>query len=131
VKITMRESVACDVTAMFVFARTTSLALTVFFIATVILASTFLLLTFRSGSLRKTDLLRRALELSNWTNWTIYIPIVGGVVCIFIGILELAWKPCVTGLVAIAVGGIRLWSKRKMRRALRDRIGSDNSHDIC
>jgi len=110
---------------------TTSLALTVFFIAILILVSTFALLAFRRGSLRKMDLLGRAVELSTWTNWTIYIPLLGGVVCFFIGILELAWRPCVLGLVAITIGSIRLWTKGKMRQALSDRSGKDDSNDIA
>lgn len=105
-------------------------ALTVFFIAILILAGIFALLAFRRGSLRRTDLLGGAAEVLNWTNWTIYIPLLGGVVCFFIGILELAWMPCVIGLVAVGIGSIRLWAKGRMRQALRDRIGKDDRSDI-
>lgn len=112
--------VALNVAAMFVIARVANLALTVVLVA--ILFFVNILISFvlrRSSSCRKYSS-SRALVMLHSASWTDYIPLLGGAVCVFIGLIELTWKPCIIGGVAIAIGILRLWSKEHVRKALRD-----------
>lgn len=47
--------------------------------------------------------------------WAHFIPVLGGMICVLVGILELSWKPCLVGLVAIAVGFWRIWARGLVR----------------
>jgi len=113
--------VAFDVAAMCVIARVGNFSLTV--VLVVILFFTNILISFvlRRSSSNKTYSSSRVLAMLHSASWTDYIPLLGGTVCVFIGLIELTWKPWVIGAVAIAIGALRLWSKEQVRKALRDR----------
>jgi len=92
-------------------------------LAFIIAAMFFIVLgiTVRRTSSPKSNSSARLLRLLQWASWQNYIPIFGGVVCFFIGMFELTWKPFVIGAVAIAIGVLRVWSRARVRRALQGR----------
>jgi hypothetical protein len=61
------------------------------------------------------------IDLLHWGSWTTYIPVIGGTICLLIGVLEFSWKPCVIGAAAIAFGVLRVWANTRLRQELRDK----------
>jgi hypothetical protein len=106
--------VAFDIAAMCVIARIGSLALTMVLVMSLLMANILLAFAFRRSPSPRVDPSGRIATLPHWVNWTDYIPLLGGTVCVFIGVLELTWEPCLIGGVAIAVGLLRVWSKGRV-----------------
>lgn len=113
--------IAFDILAMCVIARTRSFALAIVFVMSLLLVNILLSFVFRRSLYPGTDSSNRIVTMLQWASWTAYIPVLGGTVCVLIGVFELAWKPCVIGAVAIVVGLWRVWSNGRVRRALQDR----------
>lgn len=113
--------VAFNVAALFVIAQAASIYLTLFLTASLVLADILILFAFRRGPSGNPNSSNGALVILDWTSWTVYIPVVGGVICILIGVMRLAWRPCVIGLVAITVGVWRIWANGRVRRPHQDR----------
>ena len=107
---------AFDVVAVYAITRVSSLAWAVALTMVVVLANVYIAIVVSPSSSRRT--LSRVLQ---WASWTDYIPVLGGAVCICIAVVEFTWKPLVLGLVALGIGGLRIWSKGRVRQALRDR----------
>jgi len=113
--------IAFDIATMWVIARTASFALTMILVASLILVNILLAFVFRRIPSLRADSSGRIAAFLNWASWTDYIPLLGGTVCVLIGVFELSWKPCVIGAVVIAIGLWRIWSTGRVRMALRDR----------
>ena len=113
--------VAFNVTAVFVIAQGVSIYLTLFLAASLVLADILILLALRRGASGKPNSSNEALVVLDWTSWTVYIPVVGGGICILIGVMRLAWRPCVIGLVAITLGAWRVWAYARVRRPHQNR----------
>src|SRR5271157_3498533 len=96
--------IAFDIAAMCVIARTTSFALTMLLVVCLLVANILLASVFRRSPSPRTGSSGRIVTLLHLARWTDYIPVLGGVVCVFIGMFELTWKPCVIGAIAIAAG---------------------------
>lgn len=114
--------IALDIAAMCVIVRATSFALTVALVTTLLLTNILLAMALRRiPSLRADSSSGRLISLLQSARWSEYIPVLGGMICVFIGLFEFSWKPCLIGAVAIAVGVWRIWARRHVRQALRDR----------
>ena len=113
--------IAFNIVAMCVIARAASFALTMLLVMCLLLANILLAYVFRRIPSLRTGSSDRIAILMHWANWTDYIPVLGGTACVFIGLFELTWKPCVIGAVAIAIGLLRILSKGRVQKALRDR----------
>jgi hypothetical protein len=111
--------IVLNVAMMFVIARAVNVYLIWSLVASLVLANIFILFAFRRRFSGKTVSPSWAPVMPGWLGWTVYIPVVGGSVCILIGVIELAWKPCVIGFVAIAVGGWRIWANDQVRRSFK------------
>jgi hypothetical protein len=57
----------------------------------------------------------RLFALVRGASWTDQIPVLGGFVCIAIGVVELSWKPLVLGAVLLAFTLLRIWVKGRVR----------------
>jgi len=115
----VRGLVVLNVAVVFLIARAANIYLIWSLVAGLVLANILVLLSLRQKLSRGKFLPSWVPAAPGWLGWTAYIPLVGGSVCILIGLLELAWKPCVIGLVAIAIGGLRLWANDQMRRSFK------------
>jgi len=113
--------VAFNVAAMCAIARFANFAITVVLVVTLLFANILISLVLRRSSSGRTYSSSRALDILHSASWTNYIPLLGGAACLFIGLIELTWKPCVIGAVAIVIGVLRLWSKAQVRRVIQDR----------
>jgi hypothetical protein len=112
---------AFDIAAMFVIARTASSALTMFLVMSLLVVNFLLAFVFTRSPSHQNKFIGHITTLLRWASWTDYIPVVGGMVCVIIGMFEIAWKPCVIGGVAISVGLWRIWSTGRVRQALQSR----------
>jgi hypothetical protein len=104
--------VAFNVAAMCAIARVANFASTVVLVVILFFANILISFVFRRSLSGRTNASSRALVMLHSASLTDYIPLLGGAVCVFIGLIELTWKPCVIGVVAIAIGVLRLWSKK-------------------
>ena len=112
---------AFNIAAIYNIARTKNFSLSMVLIASLLLTNIiFAYVFFRIPSL-KSNLSGCIVTSQHWLSWTDYIPVFGGIICVFIGVFELTWKPCVIGAVTIAIGIWRIWAKGRARQELRDR----------
>lgn len=113
---------AFDVAAMWVIARTNGFVLSVALVMTLILANIILVIMFRRILPARVDSSTgQILILLQTASWIEFIPILGGAICVFIGICEFDWKPLVIGTVALAGGVLRIWAKARLRQEYRER----------
>ena len=110
--------VAFNIAAIFEITRTASFFLTVIFILSLILADILLVYVFRSFPIFAVEAPGGIATSLRWNDWTCYIPVLGGIVCLTIGVFELAWKLCLLGSIAIAIGIWRLWCHRQFRQTV-------------
>lgn len=114
--------IAFDIATMCVIARTGSFKLTMALVMILLLTNILLAMVFRRTPSPRTGSSMGDITSSfHWTSWSDYIPVLGGITCISIGIFELSWKPCVVGIIAIGIGFWRIWAKGRVRQALHDR----------
>jgi hypothetical protein len=113
--------IAFDIAAMCVIARTKGFPLTMILVVSLFVTNILLAFVFRLYPSPRTDSLGRIVTLLRWARWIDYIPLLGGTVCILIGMFEFMWKPCVIGAVAIATGLWRIWARGRVQEALRNR----------
>jgi nitrate/nitrite transporter NarK len=115
--------IAFNIAAMFVIVQATSFALTMALVMILLLTNILLAMVLRRIPLPRTDSFGgRTISMLHWASWTHYIPVLGGLICVFIGLFEFSWKPCVIGTVAIVIGVCRIWAHRRVRQTLRDRL---------
>jgi hypothetical protein len=57
----------------------------------------------------------RLYALVRGASWTDQIPVLGGLVCIAIGVVELSWKPLVLGAVLLAFTLLRISVNGRVR----------------
>jgi len=101
-----------NVSALYAITHVASFALIRALVLVLLIANILFAFMFRRRKSRENDSNDRVLVMLHWSNWTHYIPLLGGIVCVLIGVVEGTWKPCVIGAVAIAVGVFRIWSRR-------------------
>lgn len=120
-KVRILGLIAFDIAAMLVIARAESFSLTIALVLSLLVANILLAFVFRRWPPSRAESSGRISTLVHWARWTDYIPILGGGICIMVGVIEFAWKLCVIGAVGFAVGLWRIWSNRRVRQALRNR----------
>lgn len=114
--------IAFDVAATCVIFRTTSFKLAMALVVILLLTNIFLAMMFRRIPPRRVSVSTgHIISLLHWTRWSDYIPLLGGVICVFIGIFEPSWKPCVVGVIAIGIGFWRIWARGRVQHAVHDR----------
>lgn len=112
--------IVLDIAAMWVIARATSLVLTVALVMILLLTNIVLAMVLRRfPSLRTDSSGGRIISLLQSASWSKYVPVLGGMICVFIGLFEFSWKLCVIGTVAIAVGVWRIWATGRVQQAIR------------
>lgn len=114
--------VAFNITALCFIVRSASFTLTVALVSTLLVANILLGIVFRSIPPEKGDLpAEQTVGQLHLASGLDYIPVLGGLICFLVGLSEFSWKPCVTGIAAIAIGGCRIRFRARVRPALRDR----------
>ncbi len=118
-KIRIWGLVAFNVTAMYVIFQAASPKLTTTLL--IILFSTDLLLgmVFRHFPLPRASSTGDAMSVLGRSSWDCYIPVLGGMIGILVGVFELSWKLCLAGIIAIAIGFARIWARGHTQQAVR------------
>jgi hypothetical protein len=119
-KVLIGMFVAVNVAAIYVFTRVAGFSTPGLFIAGLCLANVLILLALRRSSFRDSVASRGMIFVPSWTDWTAYIPALGGAVCVVVGMVELNWRTCLFGIIALGIGGWRIWAHRQVRRGVRD-----------
>lgn len=117
-KIRIWGLVAFNVAAMYVIFQAASPKLTTTLL--IILFSTNILLgmVFRRFPPRASST-GDAISWLPRASWDCYIPVLGGMVGILVGVFELSWRLCLVGIVAIAIGFLRIWARRHVQQVVR------------
>jgi hypothetical protein len=114
--------IAFNIAAMCVIVRATNFTLTVALVSILLLTNMLLGMALRRIPPHSKDSLDHYfVGLFHSASWSDYIPLLGGTICVLIGLLEFSWKPCVIGTAAIAIGVLRVWTKGRVKQALRDK----------
>jgi hypothetical protein len=121
-KILILGFIAFDIAAIYAIVRTARFPISLALVMILLLTNILIVKVIgRHRSLTK-DLHRDSiLRLLTFVGWTAYIPVFGGMILVFIGLLEVSWQPCAIGMIAIAIGILRISANERVRQALRDR----------
>lgn len=99
-KIRLWGLIAFDILAMFTIVHATGLVLKLPLMVILLLANALLAMVFhRVQPLRADSSGSHIISLLQSTSWTDYLPLLGGSICEFVGLIELSWKLCVIGAV--------------------------------